>query len=129
MEFRSIWYHKNSCGAEERNTVPRKSWGGKIRKEKGSNNWQLKKLSEKSLHFLYYRKGQYKPAASKNNPKHPRKLTRRILCIMMNITKPVEPTGATEKKFHEDALLELAESIKQYGVLYHFWCRRGRIII
>lgn len=36
---------------------------------------------------------------------------------MMNITK-VEPNREQpRKKFDEDALLELAESIKQYGVL------------
>ena len=56
-----------------------------------------------------------KPAASKNNPTP--KSEHAADAIMMNITK-VEPNREQpRKKFDEDALLELAESIKQYGVL------------
>ena len=56
-----------------------------------------------------------KPVASKNNPTP--KSEHAADAIMMNITK-VEPNREQpRKKFDEDALLELAESIKQYGVL------------
>lgn len=75
----------------------------------------VKKGLGKGLDSLITDKVNTKPAASKNNltPKSEHAAD----AIMMNITK-VEPNREQpRKKFDEDALLELAESIKQYGVL------------
>ena len=87
----------------------------------------VKKGLGKGLDSLITDKVNTKPAASKNNPTP--KSEHAADAIMMNITK-VEPNREQpRKKFDEDALLELAESIKQYGVFSHFWYRRGRIIM
>ena len=81
----------------------------------------VKKGLGKGLDSLITDKVNTKPAVSKNNPTP--KSEHAADAIMMNITK-VEPNREQpRKKFDEDALLELAESIK------HFWCRRGRIIM
>ena len=75
----------------------------------------VKKGLGKGLDSLITDKVNTKPAASKNNPTP--KSEHAADAIMMNITK-VEPNREQpRKKFDEDALLELAESIKQYGVL------------
>ena len=75
----------------------------------------IKKGLGKGLDSLITDKVNTKSAASKNNPKP--KSEHAADAIMMNITK-VEPNREQpRKKFDEDALLELAESIKQYGVL------------
>lgn len=75
----------------------------------------VKKGLGKGLDSLITDKVNTKSAASKNNPKP--KSEHAADAIMMNITK-VEPNREQpRKKFDEDALLELAESIKQYGVL------------
>ena len=85
----------------------------------------VKKGLGKGLDSLITDKVNTKPAASKNNPTP--KSEHAADAIMMNITK-VEPNREQpRKKFDEDALLELAESIKQY--CSHFWYRRGRIIM
>lgn len=88
----------------------------------------VKKGLGKGLDSLITDKVNTKPAASKNNPTP--KSEHAADAIMMNITK-VEPNREQpRKKFDEDALLELAESIKQYGVLQPLLgCRRGRIIM
>ena len=75
----------------------------------------VKKGLGKGLDSLITDKVNTKPTASKNNPTP--KSEHAADAIMMNITK-VEPNREQpRKKFDEDALLELAESIKQYGVL------------
>ena len=75
----------------------------------------VKKGLGKGLDSLITDKVNTKPVASKNNPTP--KSEHAADAIMMNITK-VEPNREQpRKKFDEDALLELAESIKQYGVL------------
>ena len=75
----------------------------------------VKKGLGKGLDSLITDKVNTKPAVSKNNPTP--KSEHAADAIMMNITK-VEPNREQpRKKFDEDALLELAESIKQYGVL------------
>ena len=75
----------------------------------------VKKGLGKGLDSLITDKVNTKPATSKNNPTP--KSEHAADAIMMNITK-VEPNREQpRKKFDEDALLELAESIKQYGVL------------
>ena len=71
----------------------------------------VKKGLGKGLDSLITDKVNTKPVASKNNPTP--KSEHAADAIMMNITKVEQP----RKKFDEDALLELAESIKQYGVL------------
>ena len=71
----------------------------------------VKKGLGKGLDSLITDKVNTKPAASKNNPTP--KSEHAADAIMMNITK-VEPNREQpRKKFDEDALLELAESIKQ----------------
>ena len=75
----------------------------------------IKKGLGKGLDSLITDKVNTKPAASKTvaGPRSEHAAD----AIMMNITK-VEPNREQpRKKFDEDALLELAESIKQYGVL------------
>ena len=48
---------------------------------------------------------------------------------LVKITK-VEPNREQPRKnFDEDSLLELAESIKQFGLLQPIWYRTGRIIM
>ena len=75
----------------------------------------VKKGLGKGLDSLITDKVNTKPVASKNNPTP--KSEHAADAIMMNITK-VEPNREQpRKKFDEDALLELAESIKQDGVL------------
>ena len=75
----------------------------------------VKKGLGKGLDSLITDKVNTKPVASKNNPTP--KSEHAADAIMMNITK-VEPNREQpRKKFDEDALLELSESIKQYGVL------------
>lgn len=75
----------------------------------------IKKGLGKGLDSLITDKVNTKPTASKTvaGPRSEHAAD----AIMMNITK-VEPNREQpRKKFDEDALLELAESIKQYGVL------------
>ena len=75
----------------------------------------VKKGLGKGLDSLITDKVNTKPAASKNNPTP--KSEHAADAIMMNITK-VEPNREQpRKKFDEDALLELSESIKQFGIL------------
>ena len=75
----------------------------------------VKKGLGKGLDSLITDKVNTKPAASKNNPTP--KSEHAADAIMMNINK-VEPNREQPRKnFDEDALLELSESIKQFGVL------------
>ena len=75
----------------------------------------VKKGLGKGLDSLITDKVNTKPAASKNNPTP--KSEHAADAIMMNITK-VEPNREQpRKKFDEDALQELADSIKQFGLL------------